>query len=120
MFGKNTLGFVKAFIASALMLPAFALGSGGAVFARPHPVGAVYTLTNEAVGNNVAVFDRYTDGTLVSVGTYATHGLGSGDGLGSQGAVILSKGNKWLFAVNAGSNEISVLSVDPVGVTFVD
>src|SRR5436305_1920706 len=105
MFRLNRLGLVKTLFALAL-LPAFALGSGGAALARGN-VGAVYTLTNAAAGNRVAVFDRASDGALTPAGTYSTGGLGSGDGLGSQGALALSQGNKWLFAVNAGSNEIS-------------
>src|SRR5207253_10424596 len=115
----NRLGLVKTLFALALLLPALALGGGGAAFARGN-VGAVYTLTNAAAGNSVAVFDRASDGTLTPAGSYSTGGLGSGNGLGSQGAVVLSQGNKWLVAVNAGSNEISVLSVDPVGLTLYD
>jgi 6-phosphogluconolactonase len=120
VFGKKTFGFIKTFFALALLLPAFALASGGAVHASGHAVGAVYTLTNEATGNRVTVFDRYANGTLAAAGSYSTGGLGSGNGLGSQGAVVLGKANKWLFAVNAGSNEISVFSVDHIGLTLVD
>ncbi len=120
MFHKNISGLAKIFFAMALLLPAFALASGGAAHASGRPVGAVYTLTNEVAGNRVVVFDRASDGTLTPAGTYPTGGLGSGNGLGSQGALVLSKGSKWLFGVNAGSNEVSVLSVDPVGVTMVD
>src|SRR5437867_1062184 len=96
---------IKTFFALALLLPAIGLGigSGGAAHARGN-VGAVYTLTNEAAGNNVAVFDRASDGTLTPTGTYSTGGLGTGGGLGSQGALVLGQGNRWLFAVNAGSN----------------
>src|SRR4029077_626960 len=39
-------------------------------------------------------------------------GLGTGSGLGSQGALVLSENGRWLFAVNAGSDDISVFSVD--------
>ena len=61
--------------------------------------GAVYTLTNSAVGNAVLAFSRAADGTLTPQGTYATGGLGSGAALGSQGAVILSDNGRQLFAV---------------------
>ena len=119
---------VQALLASLLVVPALAF-SGGGTYAQglkatstPQNVlqGAVYTLTNSAAGNAVAVYDRDNGGHLTPAGSYSTHGLGTGAGLGSQGAVILSKGNKWLLAVNAGSNEISTFSVDPVGLTFVD
>jgi 6-phosphogluconolactonase (cycloisomerase 2 family) len=67
--------------------------------------GYVYTLTNSATGNAVAMFARADDGTLAPAGTVATGGLGTGANLGSQGSIIAS-GRK-LFAVNAGSNTIS-------------
>ncbi len=71
---------------------------------------AVYTLTNQVAGNAVAVFDRAADGTLGAAGTVATGGTGTGAALGSQGAVALSDDGRWLFAVNAGSNDVSVFA----------
>lgn len=75
--------------------------------------GAIYTLTNAVSGNAVAVFARAENGTLASTGSVATGGLGTGGGLGSQSALVLSENGRWLFAVNAGSNQISVLEVQP-------
>jgi len=80
--------------------------------------GAVYTLTNQAVGNAVAIFQRGADGSLHSSGTVATGGTGTGAGLGSQGAVVLSDDGRWLFAVNAGSNDVSVFRVGPLGLAL--
>jgi 6-phosphogluconolactonase len=71
--------------------------------------GAVYTLTNSAAGNAVAVFDRASNGSLTARGSVSTGGVGTGAGLGSQGALVLD-GSR-LFAVNAGSNAISALRV---------
>src|SRR2546429_6032913 len=79
---------------------------------------AVYTLTNQVGGNAVAVFTRAADGTLTAAGTIATGGAGTGAGLGSQGAIALSDDGRWLFAVNAGSNEVSALRVGPSGLTL--
>jgi len=79
---------------------------------------AVYTLTNQVAGNAVAVFDRAADGTLTAAGTIATGGTGTGGGLGSQGAVALSDDGRRLFAVNAGSNDVSVFSVGPAGLSL--
>jgi len=73
---------------------------------------AVYTLMNSTSGNSVAIFDRAEDGSLTAAGTVATGGLGTGAGLGSQGAVVLSEDGAWLYAVNAGSNTISMFRVD--------
>jgi 6-phosphogluconolactonase len=77
--------------------------------------GAVYTMTNQSTGNSVLVFDRAADGTLTFAGSFATGGNGMGTGadpLGSQGAVVLDQSDQLLFAVNAGSNEVSVLAVE--------
>jgi 6-phosphogluconolactonase (cycloisomerase 2 family) len=73
--------------------------------------GAVYTITNEASGNEVAVYTRSTDGSLTFMASYPTGGKGTGAGLGSQGAVLLRPNGRRLFVVNAGSNDISVFAV---------
>src|SRR2546430_1610129 len=80
--------------------------------------GAVYTLTNQVAGNAVAVFTRGADGRLTSAGTVATGGTGTGAGLGSQGAVVLSDDGRRLFAVNAGSNDVSVFTVGAAGLSL--
>lgn len=92
----------------------------GSALAASSPAGAVYTLTNAAAGNQVAIFNRDDDGTLTPAGTVATGGLGSGGGLGSQGALVLSEDNRWLFVVNAGSNDISSFAVRHDGLKLVD
>jgi 6-phosphogluconolactonase (cycloisomerase 2 family) len=90
--------------------------------------GAVYVLTNQ-VSNAVAAFDRAPDGTLTAAGTFSTGGAGNPvaqpgdpatDPLASQGALSLSDDKQFLFAVNAGSNEISVLSIGKDALTLVD
>jgi 6-phosphogluconolactonase (cycloisomerase 2 family) len=80
--------------------------------------GAVYTLTNQAAGNAVAVFTRGADGRLAWAGAFATGGTGTGSGLGSQGGVTLSNDGRLLFAVNAGSNDVSVFTVGPAGLSL--
>ena len=84
--------------------------------------GAVYVLSNQASGNQVLVYNRTTDGSLSSGGSFSTEGNGTGAGLGSQGSVILHEkgGNTYLFAVNAGSNEITVFRLTGNGLTWVD
>ena len=75
----------------------------------------VYTLTNSAAGNAVLVFDRDAHGGLTAAGSVASGGLGSGSGLGSQGAVILDDHAHLLFAVNAGSDSVSSFAVTKSG-----
>jgi 6-phosphogluconolactonase (cycloisomerase 2 family) len=76
-------------------------------------------MTNAASGNEVVVL-QVTDGGIVTQTSVPTGGLGSGAGLGSQGALILSENNRWLFAVNAGSNQISVFAVNRNSLTLTD
>lgn len=107
------------YFVAVVLVASFALsGAGVAVAAGDR--GAVYTLTNSAAGNAVMVFNRAADGTLTAAGAVSTGGLGTGAGLGSQGALTLSADHKWLFAVNAGSDDLSVLAVSPVGLMLVD
>jgi len=94
--------------------------SAASTAAAQTSTGELYTLTNEAAGNRVAVFDRAADGALTFDRYVATGGLGSGGGLGNQGAVVLTDDERFLLAVNAGSHEISVLRVDEDGVTPID
>ena len=79
-------------------------------------VGGVYAMTNALDGNEVVAFDRRADGTLVAAGQFATGGLGGFagspvDALGAQDALISSPDRRWLFAVNAGSDTITVFRV---------
>jgi 6-phosphogluconolactonase (cycloisomerase 2 family) len=73
--------------------------------------GTVYTLSNAPDTNRVLTFSRRANGELVAAGAYATGGQGTGASLGSQGALALTDDGRWLLAVNAGSNELSVFSV---------
>jgi len=107
----------KAVIASGLLmaflLPLSAIAGGG-------PIGAVYTMSNAAEGNSVLAFDRDLVGKLTPAGEFDTGGLGTGAGLGNQGGVIIDPANRWLFVVNAGSDDISVFAIDEDGLTLVD
>lgn len=78
------------------------------------PAGAVYVMSNDPGGNEVVVFNRNFRGRLTPGGVFATGGLGTGGGidpLASQGSLVLSANNRWLFAANAGSDDISVFRV---------
>lgn len=71
--------------------------------------GAVYAMTNALHNNEILVYHRANDGTLTLMQTIATGGKGSGiqlaptDPLGSQGALVLDKSHRRLFAVNTHS-----------------
>jgi len=80
--------------------------------------GAVYALTNAAGGNAVAMYARGADGVLSWLGSVPTGGTGAGASLGSQGAIALADDGRWLFAVNAGSDDISAFRVTPRGLAL--
>jgi 6-phosphogluconolactonase (cycloisomerase 2 family) len=86
-----------------------AVVAGGREASAHAEAGVVYTLTNAAAGNQVATFTRASDGTLTPGEVFDTGGLGTGSGLGSQGALVLD-GSR-LLAVNAGSDTISLFRV---------
>jgi 6-phosphogluconolactonase len=96
-------------VALAAVIAAIA---GGAARASTAPTGTAFTISNAAGGNRVLVFDRGAHGRLHRVDSVATGGLGTGVNLGSQGALALAPGGDRLYAVNAGSNTLSVLGVD--------
>ncbi len=72
--------------------------------------GNVYTLSNQAAANSVIIFSRSADGSLSYAGSVPTGGTGTGAGLGTQGAIVLSEDHSVMVAVNAGSNSISSIT----------
>jgi 6-phosphogluconolactonase (cycloisomerase 2 family) len=82
--------------------------------------GALYTMDNAAGANHVLIFERSENRGLTGAGSFATGGAGTGAGLSSQGSVLLSRDNRWLFVCNAGSSEISVFAVSREGLTLAD
>jgi 6-phosphogluconolactonase len=79
--------------------------------AKAGTAGYVYTLSNQAAGNQVLVYSRSASGHINFIGAYPTGGNGTGSGLGSQGAVVLSEDKSVLLAVNAGSNSVTSFTV---------
>ncbi len=100
---------------TALAAPAFASPTASA--GDRGNTGAVFVQTDNTAGNAVAAYHRAPDGTLTLAGTYPTGGLGgilSGsvvDHLASQGSLTYDDEHGLLFAVNAGSDTVSVFRV---------
>jgi hypothetical protein len=96
--------------------PAFA-STAGLTFGSGGASHVVFVQTDNISGNTVIAYHRAPDGVLRSAGSYATGGLGGVlagsvvDHLASQGSLIYDPWHALLYAVNAGSNTISVFSV---------
>lgn len=73
--------------------------------------GHVFTSTNAAAGNELLVYAASREGALALRARLSTHGVGTGTGLGNQGAVTLSGSGRFLFVVNALSNSVSTFAV---------
>jgi 6-phosphogluconolactonase (cycloisomerase 2 family) len=105
---------------AAAVAAAFTAAFAGSAVAAPGHWGAnrvVFVQTDNPSGNQVVSYDRAADGTLSIANTYDTEGLGAilagsaVDHLASQGSLTYDAGHSLLYAVNAGSNTVSVFSV---------
>ena len=110
---------------ASLALTAFLTTVGATGLASPalaheaphHGRGTVFVQTDDPAGNTVVAYDRAADGRLTQAGTYATGGLGGVldgsvvDHLASQGSLALDREHHTLYAVNAGSDTVTVFRV---------
>ncbi len=75
----------------------------------------VYVMTNQKPHNSVIQYLRSGNGLLIRIREVATGGSGTGpngpDPLGSQDSLVLSGDGQLLLAVNAGSDDVSVLGL---------
>jgi len=111
--GPVLLALATVAAAAAVAVPASASAS-----TQASPVaGHVYVNDNTAGTNTIGVFDRHADGTLTpqARSPVTAGGAGTGKGLASQGALQISPDGRFLIAVDAGSNQISVLRVSDDG-----
>jgi 6-phosphogluconolactonase (cycloisomerase 2 family) len=104
---------------------AIALGISASAHAQPSATlprlnsSYVYIMSNDIHANSVAVLKRNFFGGLDKIAVVSTGGVGVGvgttapppDPLGSQNALLKSDDGRWLFATNAGSNQISLFAI---------
>ncbi|MGO9082726.1 MAG: lactonase family protein [Streptosporangiaceae bacterium] len=111
----------SAAVLAAAMSAAVAAGAGPAGAATwhggyPGARHAVFVQTDNTAGNQIAAYHRAADGTLTLAGTYGTGGRGGQlagsvvDHLASQGSLTYDRAHRLLYAVNAGSNTVSVFA----------
>ena len=89
--------------------------------AKPKVVGHMYSQSNGLTGNEIVIWNRYSNGKVKLGGTVSTGGVGAAQQqpgctatcpqLDTDFEVLLTPDHTLLFAVNAGSNTISAFRV---------
>src|SRR4051794_28626347 len=102
----------RVLLAGGIAAAALAGASPAGALASP---GAVFTQDNDPARNAVQMFERAADGTLSPGRSFPTGGAGLATLGGRQGAVELSDGGGYVYAVNAGSNTVTTFRVNADG-----
>ena len=95
----------------------FTGSAAGSASAADGSTAAVFVQTDNPSGNAIVAYDQAPDGSLHRAGTYPTGGLGGVlagsvvDHLASQGSLAYDHADGLLYAVNAGSNTVTVFAV---------
>lgn len=119
--GKKLIGTLVLVTLFAVTLAVQAYGSGAAA-SEQSPLGpgegAAFAMSNRSTGNEIVSYRRAADGTLTRVATVSTGGLGIGTDLDTQGSLVLSGDHRFLYAANAGSDDVTVFAVDGTRLTL--
>jgi 6-phosphogluconolactonase len=104
-------------LAAAAAAVAVPVSASASTQASSPVVGHVYVNDDTAGTNTIGAFDRHADGTLTPEpgSPFTAGGAGNGAGLASEGALQISPDGRFLVAVDAGSNQISVLQINRDG-----
>ena len=100
-----------------LALAATALLAGPAQASSSDHFAPVFVQTDNLAGNTIVAYDRAADGRLHQAGVYPTGGNGGAltgsvvDHLASQGSLAFDRASGLLYAVNAGSDTVTVFAV---------
>jgi 6-phosphogluconolactonase (cycloisomerase 2 family) len=107
-----------ALAAAALFAAAPVASASSATTPRPRPADApVFVQSDNTTANTVVAYHREADGALEESGVYATGGRGGVlqgsvvDHLASQGSLAYDRRHQLLYAVNAGSDTVTVFAV---------
>lgn len=112
--GRYLLALLTGVSLAPLILNAQALSR------TPH---IVFIMTNNADKNQIVAYESFSNEGFTEVGRFDTGGRGNGGGidpLESQGSLTLSQDHSLLFAVNAGSGELSVFRINGALLSLVD
>jgi 6-phosphogluconolactonase (cycloisomerase 2 family) len=113
-----TIKSLVAVVAALALALATMIAPSAALAERPHgDPGAVFVQTNDIYENAILAYARSADGTLTLAGRYPTSGRGGTevgvptDPLSSQGSLTFDRRHHLLYAVNPGSDTLSVFAV---------
>jgi hypothetical protein len=114
---RTSPGLILISLAAAAATAAVPASASASTAASP-VVGYTYVDGNTATANTIDGFARHADGSLTPLAgsPFSAGGAGLGSGLASQGAIQVTSDGRYLLAVDAGSNQISVLRVTANGV----
>ncbi len=118
----KTVTRLSAAVIAALAALAVTGGSASAFPGRPSY--GVFVQTDNLAGNQIVVYSRTPWGVLSQRGIYDTGGLGGQlpgsvvDHLASQGSLVRDREDGLMYAVNAGSDTISVFEVNDERLTL--
>ncbi|HEY2261207.1 MAG TPA: beta-propeller fold lactonase family protein [Streptosporangiaceae bacterium] len=105
-------------LAASISLLGAATAASASTASTSTVVGYTYLDGNTAAVNTIDGFARHADGSVTPLAgsPFAAGGAGLGTGLASQGAIQATADGRYLLAVDAGSNQISVLRITAGGV----
>src|SRR5580765_7485793 len=104
------IGLVPLIVAGLVVTPT-------AASATDPIVGYAYVNDNTAGTNTIGGLAQHADGSLTALAgsPFSAGGAGTGTIVGSQGAIQVASHGRYVLAVDAGSNQISVLAVGSDG-----
>ncbi len=105
-------------LAASISLLGAATAASASTASTSPVVGYTYLDGNTAGSNTIDGFARHVDGSVTPLpgSPFAAGGAGLGTGLASQGAIQATADGRYLLAVDAGSNQVSVLRITARGV----
>jgi 6-phosphogluconolactonase len=112
---RNSLGATA--VAALFTLAAGASAAPPVAAAEPGHVTHVYINDNTAGHNTIAGFTRNDDGSLTAIAgsPFSAGGAGLGTIFGSQVSIQATQDGRYVLAVDAGSNQLSVFRIGPGG-----
>ncbi len=119
LIGGISLAHAQGGTADSTVTPLSSGEVSGAASPLSSSAGAAFAMTNRSTSNQIITYRRAANGALTRVDSVRTRGNGIGTDLDTQGALLLSEDHRFLYAANAGSDNVSVFAVSGTHLRFV-